>query len=112
MGSIDKIKLRQLFSNMCCSNCKTDFDENAINIVREEEGMFVLKIICPKCQKSFGLAFLGLNTIDLKQNYTNEEMALNFLPLEPQPINYDDVLDAHKFIQNLDETWMKYIKNS
>lgn len=110
MSSIDKIKLRQLFSNMCCSNCKTDFDENAINIVREEEGMFVLKIICPKCQKSFGLAFLGLNTIDLKQNYTNEEMALNFLPLEPQPINYDDVLDAHKFIQNLDETWMKYIK--
>ena len=33
--SIDKIKLRQLFSNMCCSNCKTDFDENAINTMAE-----------------------------------------------------------------------------
>ena len=47
------------------------------------------------------MAFLGLSGLDIKE------------PLEvqqgPEPINYDDVIDAHGFIKNLDEHWQNYL---
>ena len=100
---MNKSKLKKLFENMCCSVCRHDFDEDAIFVKREEEGLLVLQIVCPECGKSFGLALLG----------TGEESVKEDEPLEfqecPQPINYDDVLDAHNFIDKLEKDWTKYI---
>ena len=37
----------------------------------------------------------------------------DYEPLEvqegPEPISYDDVIDAHRFIKNLDADWQKHI---
>lgn len=97
-------KLKVLFDNLCCSQCKTGFDENSIQIKREEEGLLVTHLMCPNCGKSFGVAFVGLSKIEVKE------------PLEvqdgPEPINYDDVIDAHRFIKNLDEHWQDYLPKS
>ncbi len=98
-----KSKLKKLFENMCCSVCKHDFDESAITIKREEEGLLVLQIVCPECGKSFGLALLGTGEDSIK-----EDNALEFQEC-PLPINYDDVLDAHNFIDKLEKDWTKYI---
>ena len=95
-------KLRVLFDNLCCSVCKNGFDEDSFEIKRNEDGLLVTHLVCKNCGKSFGVAFVGLSDIDIKE------------PLEvmqgPDPIDYDDVIDAHRFIQNLDEHWQDYLK--
>lgn len=95
-------KLRVLFDNLCCSACKNGFDENSFEIKRNEDGLLVAHLECKYCGKSFGVAFVGLSDIDVKE------------PLEvmqgPDPIDYDDVIDAHRFIKNLDEHWQDYLK--
>ena len=100
-----KKKLRILFSNLCCSQCKNGFDEESIEIKRQEQGLMVVHLTCQHCGKSFGAAFIGLSNLEVMSE-----------PLEvcngPEPINYDDVIDAHRFIKNLDKNWQKYITNS
>ncbi len=105
---MEKNKIRQLFSEMCCSRCKSDFTDESIKIIRAEKDLYVIQVVCQNCKKSFGLAFLGLNSIDLKNNYSTEDLALQ-LQTGPDPISYDDVLDAHNFIQNLEHDWQKHI---
>ena len=98
-----KKKLEKLFSNLCCSQCKNGFDEDSITIKREEEGLSVISLECKHCGKNFGIAFLGFSGIDVKE------------PLEvvegPEPISYDDVIDAHRFIEKLEKDWTKYLPN-
>lgn len=104
MTNITK-KLVKLFSNLCCSQCKCGFDEDAIEIKRREGGLLVAHLTCPHCEKSFGVAFVGMTNISLKDD--------NIEPAEiqdgPEPISYDDVIDAHRFIRNLDEHWQNHL---
>ena len=101
-----KKKIEKLFSNLCCSQCRNVFDEDSITIKRQEEGLSVVQLECKHCGKSFGVAFLGLSNIDVK----------NYEPLEvvegPEPITFDDVIDAHRFIKELDGDWGKYLPKS
>ncbi len=96
-------KIAKLFSNLCCSYCRNGFDEDSVIIKRQEEGLTVVSLECKHCGKNFGVAFLGLSDIDIK----------NYEPLEvtegPDPISYDDVIDAHRFIKNLEKDWNKYL---
>ena len=64
-----------------------------------------MHLTCQHCGKSFGAAFLGLTNIELKNP---EDMAFEVVE-GPEAINYDDVIDAHRFIQNLDSDWQKYL---
>lgn len=106
---MDRIKIKQLFSGMCCSKCGHDFEDKSIKILREEDGLFVIQLVCQECKKSFGIAFLGLESITLKNNNHKEEELQLQIQDGPPPIDFDDVIDAHKFIRNLDEDWSKYI---
>ncbi len=106
---MDKIKIKQLFADLCCSNCKSDFTEESIQILREEQGLFVIQIVCTKCNKSFGLAFLGLDSINLKSDEAEDSDLKLQIQEGPPPINTDDVIEAHKFIASLDSDWSKYI---
>lgn len=98
-----KKKLEKLFDNLCCSQCKNGFNEDSITIKREEEGLTVINLSCKHCGKNFGLAFLGFSEIDVK-NYDALEVQEG-----PEPISYDDVIDAHRFIKRLDSDWNKYL---
>lgn len=106
---MDKLKIEKLFADLCCSECKSDFTEDSIQILREEQGLFVIQIVCAKCNKSFGLAFLGLESIDLKSTDVSDEAIKLQIQDGPDPISMDEVIDAHKFIQNLDKDWQKHI---
>lgn len=106
-----KRKVATLFKELCCSECKSDFDENSVLVMREEktpgEEMIVLRLVCQNCGKSFGVAFLGISDFDLK-NYTDDDLTLH-IQEGANPISADDVLDAHKFIKRLDKNWQKFI---
>lgn len=97
-------KLKVLFSNLCCSHCRAEFDENSIEIKRQEEGLIVTHLVCRNCGKSFGVAFVGVNNVEVKEPLEVQE--------GPEPISADDVLDAHKFIKGLDEHWQEYLPKS
>ena len=98
-----KKKIEKLFNNLCCSQCKNNFDENSIVIKREEEGLMVVNLQCSRCGKNFGIAFVGFTDIDVK-DYEALEVQDG-----PEPINYDDVIDAHRFIQSLEADWQKHL---
>lgn len=101
-----KKKFEKLFGNLCCSQCKSGFDEDSITIKREEKDFLVVSLECKHCGKNFGAAFIGFSGIDVKE----------VEPLEvvqgPEPISYDDVIDAHNFIKDLDKNWSKYMTNN
>ena len=98
-------KLKVLFNNLCCSQRKAGFDENSFIIKREEPGLTVTHLVCQHCGKSFGVAFLGFSGIDVK-----DETQLTLEVQEgPEPISYDDVIDAHRFIKELDEHWADHL---
>lgn len=92
-----------LFEDMCCSRCKNDFDENSIEIIREEPYLSVVHLTCQTCGKDFGYAFLSTT-------HLNKNSDLLILKHAERPaITSDDVIEAHKFIKNLNETWQKYL---
>lgn len=101
-------KIKKLFADLCCSECGAEFDENSVSILREEEGLLVLQVICNNCQKSFGVAILGFNPTSFADKDEDDDDILE-VQQTPSAINYDDVLDAHNFIQGLESDWMKYI---
>ena len=102
-----KSKFEILFKNLCCSRCKSDFGEESVEILRREEVIYVLKLSCKVCGKDFGISFLGSNNIN-GEYFDREKTPLRMIEDLP-PISKDDVLDAHKFIKNLDEHWNKYL---
>lgn len=102
-----RLNIKRLFSNLCCSECGHDFDDDSVFVLREEEGLFVIQVICQNCQKSFGVAILGMEAVAFKDGLSDK------YPLEvknlPEPISSDDVIEAHRFIKNLEADWQKYI---
>jgi hypothetical protein len=109
-----KRKIATLFKDLCCSACKADFDEKSVTIMREEknpeEEMIVFRLVCQECGKSFGVAFLGISDFEMK-NYSEDDLVLH-VQEGAAPISADEVLDAHKFIKELDKGWKKFIKDS
>ena len=100
--------VKMLFSDMCCSVCKSDFDENSVFELRKENNLYVLQVVCQNCGKSFGIALLG--TCDEKEMVASSQSDLALQVQDgPDAICYDDVIDAHNFFKNLDENWEQYI---
>lgn len=109
-----KRKIATLFKELCCSVCKADFNEKSVTIMREEkkqnEEMIVFKLTCQKCGKSFGVAFLGISDLKLK-NCSDEDLTLH-VQEGAAPISTDEVLDAHKFIKEFDKNWKQFMTDS
>ena len=93
MKNLIKKDFTQMFSNLCCSQCKNDFTLEGLNIIENNNDILICNLCCNICGKDFGKIVL---------NYSGKTK--KHLPLEvidgPPPINTDDVIDAHKFIKN------------
>ncbi|MGN0031245.1 MAG: hypothetical protein ACI37Q_04750 [Candidatus Gastranaerophilaceae bacterium] len=81
-----------LFSGLCCSRCKNEFTINDLTEIRKENDIRICKLHCQKCDKDFGEVIINYN-----------KKAKTHSPLEiidgPAPIDFDDVIEAHKFIK-------------
>ncbi len=100
-------KFETMFKNLCCSRCKSDFDESSIKVLRKEKNMLVINLHCNRCGKDFGTAFLETKNLQA-EFFDKEKTPLRMIDDLP-PISKDDVLNAHKFIKDLDEHWNKYL---
>lgn len=89
---ISKTLIDTLFVGLCCSQCKNDFSKDAFEILQKDGDILICHLVCQKCGKDFGEIILNINP-----------KSSNHPPLEiiegPPPINYDDVIDAHRFIK-------------
>ena len=43
---MNKKIVNMLFSDMCCSECKSDFNEDSLFVLRREDNLTVLQITC------------------------------------------------------------------
>ena len=102
MNTEEYIKL--IFTNMVCSCCDTQFTPDCIEIIRVEDNIAVVKIVCQNCHKNYGIAIIGIE--ESAQNDTFEDYVQ--IPDLP-PITTDDVIEAHNFINKLGNDWSKYI---
>ncbi|RAI16129.1 MAG: hypothetical protein DKM22_00130 [Candidatus Melainabacteria bacterium] len=101
-------KFALLFKNLCCSRCKSDFDENSVIIMhddqKKENSLKVIKLICQNCGKSFGIAFLGVNEKNIKDEPLKDIK-------DTSAITKDEVLDAHEYIKDFETHWKNYIED-
>lgn len=85
--------IKTLFSGLCCSRCKNEFSYNSIKILEQEGDIMICNLACSKCGKDFGEVVFNFNRKSDKHS-----------PLEiiegPPPINYNDVIEAHRFIKD------------
>lgn len=93
MKKLTQKDIKSLFANLCCSRCKNEFSINSIKFLEQDCDILCCGLSCEKCGKDFGKIVLNFNRKSDKH-----------LPLEiidgPEPISYDDVIEAHRFIRN------------
>lgn len=121
--------IQNYFSNLQCSYCDAHFEPEGIQLIREQQGFFVVSVGCAQCGKHNGVAMVGvetseeggldqdvvektkLETLKRRRRFKDPELTKAELKRLEQfdPISEDDVLDAHHFFQNLDANWTELI---
>ncbi|MDD3420212.1 MAG: hypothetical protein PHE78_06380 [Candidatus Gastranaerophilales bacterium] len=104
MKDLEVIKL--FFSKMKCTRCENTFDEEDIEVLRQEDCYTVVRVHCQHCEKNIGLAILG---IDKDQMMKSLDMDCGEIEQTPPAIDYEDVLEAHDFFQGLGDDWVKHL---
>lgn len=91
---------------MKCTRCHNCFSGEDIEVLREEGNYTVVRIHCEHCEKSIGVAIMGID-----KDQMQKALELNQPEMEntPPPIDYDDVLRAHDFFGSLGDDWLKFI---
>ena len=111
--------IQEHFTQLHCPYCDISFTQESVKLIREEDDYWVVKVSCTSCHQSAGIAIVGIeyeeiglkeprNTPKHKEFSTVEQIKFSAKP----PISVDDVINAHRFIQELGSDWMKYIRNS
>ncbi len=112
--------IQEHFTQLHCSNCDLSFTKESIDLIREEKDYWVVKVCCTNCNHSPGFAIVGIEsmtnnvhneTINLSIKNSIDDYIFDESVFKHQPqITEDEVIDAHNFIKNLGDDWMKYIK--
>lgn len=106
--------IQEYFQQKSCRYCANQFSAEGIQLLREEPGVFVVRVTCKACGHPLGVAIVGAANNDVKKekklpgDWSRKDSArLNNLP----PISFDDVLAAHEFFSQLDANWQRYLPN-
>lgn len=112
--------IQEHFTQLHCPYCDISFTQESVKLIREEDDYWVVKVSCTSCNQSAGIAIVGIEYEEIgfreARNTTKQHKELS--PVEEMkfssqpPISVNDVIDAHRFIQELGSDWMKYIRNS
>ena len=109
--------INEFFSHVKCVNCNEFFNNDAIQLVRQESNSIVVRIACVNCGKNLGLAILGIDRAGYKNSlgFSEDTHGNNDMPISVNvnndPITYDDVVEAHQFFSSLGDDWSKYLPN-
>lgn len=104
--------IQSFFTRMRCNFCSHSFTPDDIQLLRQEEGIYIVNVYCNHCNTQNGVAMVGVEVPQGSSHafpdpeLTEEEM---IRLAEFEPINEDDVLTAHEFINGLDGNWQRFI---
>ncbi|HEY9713221.1 MAG TPA: hypothetical protein V6C72_07110 [Chroococcales cyanobacterium] len=104
--------IQEYFQQKCCRFCDNPFSSEGIQLLREEPGVLVVRVTCSACGHPLGVAIVGTSPRTQKEKHNCPadwtKRDVDRLSAKPK-INYDDVLNAHEFFQNLGGDWVKHI---
>lgn len=103
MNTEDYVKF--VFSKMVCSCCDIQFTPECVEIIRVEENCALVKIVCTHCGRNYGIAVVGIETYEREREQEEDKVIIPDMPA----ITFDDVIEAHEFIDNMGADWMKHI---
>lgn len=117
-GSFDAVQ--DYFQRRQCRHCSSRYAADGIELVRQEPGAYVVRITCSHCHQPLGTALIGLSNANdpFGQQpgkaevpaYPGEWTKRDIDRLSGQPaISYDDVLNAHQFVQALGDDWYQQL---
>lgn len=103
--------IQNFFTRMHCNFCSHAFEPNDIQLIRQEEGVFIVNVFCNHCGTQNGVAMVGVEVPAEVPYFEDPELTPDEIDrlAEFEPITSNDVLDAHTFFSQLDSGWMKHI---
>lgn len=103
--------IQSFFSQMRCNFCSHSFEPEDIQLIRQEDGIYIVNVFCNHCGTQNGVAMVGVEMPAEVPYFEDPELTTDEIERlsEFEPINEDDVLDAHHFFNQLDADWMKFI---
>jgi len=121
---MDDYTIERLITALSCSGCGNFFNDECIKILETQGDAVIVKLVCPVCGKKYALAFMDLSFpvygAALEESFEHDvtfkdgskDYDGEFEPgkeEKPGKITYDDVLEAHDYIQNFEEHWRRYV---
>lgn len=103
--------IQNFFTKMRCNFCSHSFSPDDVQLIRQDEGIYIVNVYCNHCNTQNGVAMVGVEVPGQTTNFPDPELTEDELVrlAEFQPITENDVLDAHEFFSSLDSDWMKFI---
>ena len=103
--------IQNFFTRMRCNFCSHSFSPEDIQLIRQDEGIYIVNVYCNHCRTQNGVAMVGVEVPGHESHFPDPELTEEELVRLAafQPITEDDVLEAHEFFSNLDENWMHFI---
>lgn len=112
--------IQNFFTRMHCNFCSSPFDPEGIQLIREDQGFYIVSVSCCACERQIGVAMVGiennedgLSEVPVPAGREFKDPELTEAELERfsgyNVVSYDDVLNAHHFFNQLDEGWMRFI---
>ena len=104
--------IQNFFTRMRCNFCSHTFSPDDVQLIRQDEGIYIVNVYCNHCHTQNGVAMVG---VEVPENtaFEFEDPELTEAEWERlsefAPVSANDVLDAHHFFNNLDADWMKFI---
>lgn len=107
--------IQEYFQQKSCRNCSCHFSSEAIQLLRQEPGVLVVRVTCRSCGHPLGVAIVGTVVESTKKETPlpadwSRRDADRLAQLAP--ISYDDVLTAHEFIDQLGPDWARHLPKS
>jgi hypothetical protein len=108
--------IQHFFTRLNCNLCEHPFEPEGVQLIREDDGVYLVAVHCHHCAKQIGVAMVGVETLK-----GGTEHSLRHYPdpeLTPEelerlsvfaPVTENDVLNAHNFFSQLDENWMRHL---
>lgn len=117
--------IQEHFTQLHCPSCDLCFTKESIDLIREEKDYWVVRVCCSHCNHSPGFAIVGIEyeTTQIHNKYPLIRSKNSENLIKDKKVNFDeirfrdkpkitgnDVIDAHNFIKDLGNDWMKYLK--
>ncbi len=103
--------IQNFFTRMRCNFCSHSFAPEDIQLIRKDEGLYIVNVFCNHCRTQNGVAMVGVEAPGAEQRFEDPELTEQEMVrlADFRPVSPDDVLDAHEFFGNLGSDWMKFI---